>query len=86
MKAYQIKYQHNGRDVTYVLWKIAKSKQEAFKFAFGKSMPRNENRIVTKRGLPIVVTEVNDHVQYWRRLDALSPAWITTTQLAWCVE
>lgn len=61
MKAYQIKYQHNGRDITYVLWKIAKTKQEAFKFAFGKTMPRNENKMLTKRGLPIVVTEVSDH-------------------------
>ena len=36
MKAYQIKYQHNGRDVTYVLWKIAKTKQEASSLRLAK--------------------------------------------------
>lgn len=47
-------------DITYNIWKIARDKKTAFKFAFGRSMP-DDQRIVTNRGLPITITQVEEH-------------------------
>jgi hypothetical protein len=61
MKAFCIKFQQESKDTTYYVWKIAKDKNQAFKFAFGKSMPRDSSKITTSRGLPIHITQVEEY-------------------------
>jgi len=61
MKAICIKFKEKDKDITYYTWKIARDKKTAFKFAFGRAMPKDSSELVTSRGLPITITEVEEY-------------------------
>ncbi len=45
----------------YSIWKIASSKDVAFKFAFGKSPKKNEKIFKNKRGLSIEILDTEEY-------------------------
>jgi hypothetical protein len=61
LKAYLFKYKHLGGDSVYSIWKIASSKDVAFKFAFGKSPKKNEKIFKNKRGLSVEILDTEEY-------------------------
>jgi hypothetical protein len=61
MKAYLINYKEVGKDFTHGTWKIANSEANAIKFAFGGSRKGKETIMATKRGLKIIITNIEEH-------------------------
>lgn len=63
MKAYLFTYKHLDKelDSTYCCWKIAKDEKTAFKFAFGKSQRKGQDKISTKRGQRIHILNTEEH-------------------------
>ena len=63
MRAYQFSYKHldTDNDEEYQIWKVAKDEKTAFKFAFGKSQNKNQDKLATKRGSYIQITNIKDY-------------------------
>jgi len=60
MKAYLLKYTYAPSNKSGRTWKIAKTSNEAFKFAFGRSKSKDAVT-VTKKGLKITLTDIEEH-------------------------
>ena len=60
MNAYLLKYTYAPDDRLGAVWKIAKSSNDAFKFAFGRTRSK-DNVTVTKKGLKITLIEIEEH-------------------------
>jgi len=62
MNAYLFTYKHlDDSDTTYCCWKIAKDEKTAFRFAFGKSQRKGQDKISTKRGQRIHILKTEEH-------------------------